>query len=405
MSAAPTWAFRAVDGLGAPVHGELRAPSPQEVAAQLRGRGLTVVAVEPKKQPLEIDLTRLRRVRTHDVMVLVRQLATMVSAGLTLLKALRVLEEQTEAARLKAALVEVRRSVEAGESLSGAFAAHPRVFSPLCVAMVRAGETGGFLETALRRVADHLEAEDRLRRQVRSAMVYPAVVLTFAVLVLTALIAFVVPVFAAVFEENGAELPSLTRFTLSASDLVRHRPHVLLGGLLVAVAAVARWKRTEGGRAAWDRFKLRVPAQIGDIVQKIALARWSRTMASLVAAGVPMLETIAVTGRTSGNVVVERAMEAVRDSVMSGGTIHSALKRAPVFPALVCHMVAVGEETGGLEHTLAKVADFYEDDVAAKVKALTSILEPIMIVVIGAIVGFVVVSMYLPMFKVYDAIK
>jgi len=404
MSAA-VYTFRAVDAVGMPVRGELEGQSVDAVSTQLRGRGLTVLAVEPKRQPLEINLASFERIKAHDLMVMTRQLASMVSAGLTLLKALRVLEEQTEAKRLKETVVDVRKDVESGKSLSAALEAHPKVFSPLYVAMVRAGETGGFLESTLTRVADHLESEDKLRRQVKSAMVYPAVVITFAMLVLVALVAFIVPVFASVFKQNGAKLPGLTRMTVGLSDVFRHYPHFIIGGVAIVLFSFFKWKKTDAGRAAWDRLRLRLPARIGDIVKKIALARWSRTLSSLVTAGVPMLEAIAVTGRTSGNVVVERAMDSVREAVASGGQIGVALRKEPVFPALVEHMVTVGEETGGLEQTLAKVADFYEDEVEAAVKSLTSILEPIMIVVVGAIVGFVVISMYLPMFKVYDQIQ
>ncbi|TMM02103.1 MAG: type II secretion system F family protein [Actinobacteria bacterium] len=404
MSAA-VFSFRAVDTLGGPVRGELEGPSIEAVTEQLRQRGLTVLGIQPKRTALEISFDAFSRIKSHDLMVMTRQLATMVSAGLTLLRALRVLEEQTESKKLKAALVDVRKNVESGSSLSDALERHPKVFSVLYVSMVRAGETGGFLETTLIRVADHLESEDKLRRQVRSAMVYPTVVLSFAMLVLLAMIGFIVPVFAKVFKENGAQLPGLTRFTLGLSDIVRHYPYLLVGVVVGVVVLFTRWRRTEAGRSGWDRFKLRVPMKIGDIVQKIALARWSRTLSSLVSAGVPMLEAISVTGKTSGNVVVEKAMDSVSASVASGGTIQAALEREPVFPALVHHMVGVGEETGGLEQTLSKVADFYEDEVEAAVKSLTSILEPVMIVVIGSIVGFVVISMYLPMFKVYDAIQ
>jgi type IV pilus assembly protein PilC len=402
---AGVWVFRAVDALGAPVRGELAGPSLEAVTEQLRQRGLTLLGAEPKRKALEIDLDRFARVKAHELMVMTRQLATMVSAGLTLLRALRVLEEQTENKRLKQSIVAVRKDVESGSSLSDALERHPKVFSVLYVSMVRAGETGGFLETTLIRVSEHLEAEDKLRRQVKSAMVYPAVVMTFAMGVLIAMVAFIVPVFAKVFTENGSQLPGLTRFTIGLSDIVRHYPYVLVGGAAAAVIGFMKWKGSEGGRAAWDRFRLRTPMKIGEIVQKIALARWSRTLSSLVTAGVPMLEAISVTGKTSGNVVVEKAMDSVRASVASGGTIQAALQKEPVFPALVHHMVGVGEETGGLEQTLSKVADFYEAEVEAAVKSLTSILEPVMIIFIGGIVGFVVISMYLPMFKVYDAIQ
>src|SRR4051812_32214218 len=402
---AGVWAFRAADGLGAPVRGELEGPSLDAVTEQLRARGLTVLGVEPKRKPLEIDFDRFQRLKAHDLMVMTRQLATMVSAGLTLLRALRVLEEQSESKKLKSALVDVRKSVEAGSSLSDAMGRHPKVFSELYVAMVRAGETGGFLESTLTRVADHLASEEVLRRPVKSAIVYPSGVRGFARILLRAMVTFIAPVFAKTFKETGSQPPSLTRFTLGISGLVRHYPHVLIGVIGGTVFMFFRWKRSESGSAAWDRTKLKFPLKIGEIAHKIALARWSRTMSSLVTAGVPMLEAISVTGKTSGNKTIEKAMESVRTSVASGGTINDALKRESVFPPLVHHMVGVGEETGGLEQTLSKVADFYEDEVEASVKALTSILEPVMIIVIGGIVGFVVISMYLPMFKVYDTIK
>jgi type IV pilus assembly protein PilC len=403
-----TFGFRAVDGGGAFVRGELAASSEAAVLEQLRGRGLTVLEVRPRSKgasSLNVDLSALRPVRARDLTVLTRQLATMVTSGLTLLKALFVLEEQTESPRLRAALTGVRQDVEAGRSLSDSLAAHPKIFSPLYVSMVRAGETGGFLDSALLRVADQLESEESLRRQVRSAMVYPATVIVFALIVMFALVAFIVPVFAKIFTEQGAQLPALTRFTVGLSDALRGYPWLLAGGIFLVGFGVRRWKRSAAGREQWDCLRLRIPLRIGEIQRKIALARWSRTLSSLVGAGVPMLEAIDVTGRTAGNAVVEHAMASVRASVQSGGTIAGALRGEPVFPAMVSQMVSVGEETGALDTTLAKVADFYEDEVAAAVKALTSILEPAMIVIVGAIVGFVVISMYLPMFEVYDRVQ
>jgi type IV pilus assembly protein PilC len=401
-----TYAFRAVDAVGGPVRGEIQAGTEEAVLEQLRGRGLTVLEVTAQKSSsLNVDLSALKKVKSHDLTIMTRQLSTMVTSGLTLLKALYVLEEQTETPKLKAALTKVRQDVEAGRSLSDSLAAHPKIFSPLYVSMIRAGETGGFLESALMRVADQLESEDKLRRQVRSAMVYPAAVISFALVVMFALVAFIVPVFAKIFEEQDAQLPTLTKFTVGLSGILRGYPWALFGGLALIVFLVRRWKASDTGGEQWDRLRLRIPVQIGEIQRKIALARWSRTMSSLVSAGVPMLEAIDVTGRTAGNRVVENAMASVRASVQSGGTIAGALRNEPVFPVMVGHMVSVGEETGALDETLAKVADFYEDEVEAAVKALTSILEPAMIVFVGAIVGFVVISMYLPMFKVYDTIQ
>jgi type IV pilus assembly protein PilC len=255
-------------------------------------------------------------------------------------------------------------------------------------------------------VADQLEKDDSLRRQVRSAMVYPALITGFSVLVLIALVVFLVPVFEKVFKDFGGELPAITKFTVGMSHLFTQRWWLVILVVAGSVFGFKKWKASEGGREQWDRFKLRVPMKIGDIVQKVALARFSRTFSALISAGVPMLEAIEITGKTSGNRVIENAMNQMRDSVKSGGTISKPMGEVPeAFPGMVVQMVGVGEETGALETMLSKIADFYEDQVAASIKALTSILEPVMIVFVGGIVGFVVVAMYMPMFKVYDSIK
>jgi type IV pilus assembly protein PilC len=400
-----TYAFRAVDAAGAKVKGEVEAVSPAAVVESLRTRGLIALEVDLKGKSMELSLDRFARVKLDDVAMMTRQLATMISSGLSLLRAFMVLEAQTENPRLKATVVAVRQDIESGKSLSAALERHPKIFSPLYVSMIRAGETGGFLESVLVRVADQLDAQSRLRRQVRSAMVYPAVVMTVAIGVLTAMLMFIIPVFAGVFKEFNSTMPALTQYTMSASTILRHQWYLVILGVAAIVESFRRWKSSRSGRPVWDRAKLKAPMKIGSVVQKIALARWSRTLASMVSAGVPMLEAVDVTGRTAGNAVVERAMAGVRTSVQGGGTIHAALAKEPLFPALITNMVRVGEETGALDATLAKVADFYEEQVEAAVKALTSILEPVMIVVVGGIVGFMVIAMYLPLFHVYDAIK
>jgi type IV pilus assembly protein PilC len=400
-----SYAFRAVDTFGIKVKGQVESDSPDSVKELLRGRGLVALEVKLKSNSLEISFDRFARVGGEDLALMTRQLSTMISSGLALMRALTVLEGQTENPRLKATVVTVRQDIESGASLSGALARHPKIFSELFVAMIRAGETGGFLEDALLRVADQLEAANRLKRQVKSAMVYPAVVSIIALCVVIAMLAFIIPVFAGVFKQFGGTMPSLTRHTLDASNFMRHDWFIVLGVGVGSVVGFRKWKTSKAGRPVWDRMRLKAPAKIGLIVQKIALARWARTLASLTTAGVPMLEAIDVTGRTAGNTTVERAMVTVRNSVQGGGMIATALESEPIFPTLVTSMVRVGEETGALDSTLAKVADFYEEQVEAAVKALTSILEPIMIAVIGSIVGFMVLAMYLPMFHVYDAIK
>jgi type IV pilus assembly protein PilC len=404
--AAQTFAFKATDIAGVPQKGEMAGASKQDVTDQLRAQGLTVQDITEVKSGLQMELRLLpKRVKATDLTVMTRQLSTMISSGMTLLRAFYVLEEQAENEKLKETLSQVREDIEAGLLLSDALARHPKIFNPLYVAMVRAGETGGVLEESLERVAAQLEADDSLRRQVKAAMMYPAVVLSFAFIVLIALIAFIVPVFVGVFKDFGGDLPAITKFTVALSKLVTHQWYLLIGVFVGGIVGFRKWKSSEWGRPQWDALRLKIPAKIGDTVQKIALARWSRTFSALYSAGVPIMTAIEVTGQTAGNAVLERAMVDVVESVKSGGQIATPLRDNPIFPPMVAQMIAVGEETGGLDSMLSKVADFYEDEVAAAVKAMTSILEPVMIVLVGCIVGFIVIAMYMPMFKVYDQIK
>jgi type IV pilus assembly protein PilC len=400
-----TYVFKAMDLAGAKATGEVEAESKQRVADQLKSRGLIVLDIKDKSGSKELKLPFGNKVKATDLTIMVRQLSTMVSSGMTILRALYVLEAQTENPALTAVLVDVRKDVEAGLPLSDAFERHPKVFSPLFIAMTRAGETGGLLESSLIRIADQLEAEDALRRQVKSAMVYPTVVMVFAMVVLLALVAFIVPVFVGVFKQFGGDLPKITQITVMMSKVVTHQWYLLIGGTVGTVWGFRKWKSTYKGRGQWDKLRLRIPFKIGDIVQKISLARWSRTLSALVTAGVPLLQALDITAKTSGNRVIEDAMGAVIESVTRGGTISAPLKDAPVFPSMVVHMLGVGEETGAMDQMLSKIADFYEDQVEASVKSLTSILEPVMLVVVGGIVGFIVVSMYMPLFKVYDQIR
>jgi type IV pilus assembly protein PilC len=399
-----TYVFRAIDVAGAKARGEVEADSKQAVADQLKQRGLVVLDISAKHSSREIELSFLKSVKAAELAVFSRQLATMIASGMSILRALYVLEEQTSNKFLKETIIAVRKDVEAGLSLSDSMSRHPKVFNPLFVAMAQAGEMGGVLEDALMRVADQLQKDAGLKRQVKSAMIYPTLVIVFAVGVMMALVAFLVPVFVGVFKQFGGNLPTPTKISVAASHFVTNDWYLMFGITGALIFAFIKWKKTTWGRRQWDHFRLHVPMKIGTIVQQVAVARWSRTLASLTSAGVPLLQALEITGRTSGNVAVEEAMAGVIASVKRGGTIAAPLAQAPVFPSMVTHMVGVGEETGALDEMLARVAEFFEEQVEASVKALTSILEPIMIIFIGAIVGFIVISMYLPLFEVYNNI-
>jgi type IV pilus assembly protein PilC len=399
--------FKALDLAGISTKGEMEAGDKQAVAAQLRSKGLIVVDIEELVPANAGDImARFKRVTADELVIATRQLATMVNSGMSLLRSLYIIEEQTENDKLRDIWVAVRKDVEAGLALSDALRKHPEMFNDLYIAMVQAGETGGILDSTLVRVAEQLEKDAALRRQIKAAMIYPSLIGGFAFVVLFALVAFLVPVFEKIFKDFGGELPAITKFTVFLSHMLIHRWYVLFGGAFAIVFAFKKWKNSERGRMQWDRLKLKFPMKIGGIVQKVALARFSRTFSGLIAAGVPMLEAIDITGKTSGNKVIEKAMFEVRESVKKGGSLTAPMTEVPeAFPVMVTQMIGVGEETGALETMMSKIADFYEEQVEAAVKALTSILEPIMILIVGGIVGFIVIAMYLPMFKVYDQIK
>jgi type IV pilus assembly protein PilC len=402
-----TFTFKAVDLAGVPARGELEADSKQSVTDQLRERGLIVLDINEQKTTLSnVDLLdRFKRIKPAELTVMTRQLATMVASGMSILRAFHVLEDQTENEKLKGILDQVRMDIEAGISMSDALEKHPDTFDDLYVAMTRTGETAGMLEESLDRIADQMEKRDSLRRQIRAAMAYPLMIGGFAGVVLLALVAFLVPVFEDVFKDFDGKLPKITQVSVAMSHFVTGQWYLMIAITAGVIFAFKRWKKSSWGRFQWDAIKLRFPAKIGDVIHKIALARWSRTFSGLVHSGVPLLQAIDITAKTAGNAHIERAMDDVKASVQRGGTIAQPLRESNLFPSMVAHMVGVGEETGNLDGMLGKVADFYEDEVAAVIKALTSILEPVMIMVVGAIVGFIVISMYLPLFQIYDNIR
>ncbi len=401
-----TFTYKARTRQGEVLQDQVEGTDTMTVAASLRQQGLLVIDVKEQGAAQKDILAPFKRVKLGDTVVFTRQFATMINAGLPIVRALYVLSEQTENPKLKDVIELVRKDVEAGLALSEALEKHPSVFDRLYVEMVRAGEIGGILDGVLLRVADQLEKDQELRRKVKSAMTYPTIVLILAGLAASFMLIFIVPVFARMFEDLGGTLPLPTRIAMALSDILTSVFGILLYAALgVGVFVFLRWKKTEQGRKVWGRVVLKIPAKIGDVVHKVALARFARTLGTLSAAGVPILQAIEITATSAGNWVMENALLKSRDAIREGIPIYRPLEDEPVFPPMVTRMIAVGEETGDVDGMLGKIADFYESEVDATVKALTSIIEPLMIVVIGGIVGGIIVAMYLPMFKIFELVQ
>jgi type IV pilus assembly protein PilC len=400
------YTYRALDKQGEIIQDKLEGSGEMAVAHELRQQGLLVIDVKEQSVGQKDILEPFKRIKLADLVVFSRQLATMINAGLPIVRALYVLSEQTQNPKLKDVVVAVRKDVEASSSLSQVLEKQPEVFSRLYVEMVKAGEIGGILDGVLLRMADQLERDQDLRRKIRSAMTYPIVVLVFAILAASFMLIFIVPVFAGLFQDLGGTLPLPTRITMTISDILTSIFGVFVyAGMALAVVMFLRWKKSENGRKVWGRAVLRIPAKIGDVVKKATLARFARTFATLSAAGVPILQAIEITATSSGNWVVEKALLKSKDAIREGIPIYKPLEEEPVFPPMVTRMIAVGEESGDIDGMLTKIAEFYESEVDAAVKALTSIIEPLMVVVVGSIVGAIVISMYLPMFEIFNLIE
>jgi type IV pilus assembly protein PilC len=401
-----TFTYKARNRQGEILQDQMEGPDTMTVASQLRQQGLLVIDVKEQSVAQKDILEPFKKVKLGDLVVFSRQFATMINAGLPIVRALYILSEQTENPKLKEVVVDVRKDVEAGLALSEALEKHPKVFNKLYVEMVRAGEIGGILGGVLLRVADQLEGDQELRRKVKSAMSYPTIVLILAILAASFMLIFIVPVFATMFEDLGGTLPLPTRVAMGLSDILTSIFGVFLyAGMIAGVFGFLRWKNTENGRRIWGRVSLRIPFKIGDVIHKVALARFARTLGTLSAAGVPILQALEITGSSSGNWVVENALFKARDAIRQGIPIYKPLEEDTVFPPMVTRMIAVGEETGDIDGMLGKIAEFYESEVDATVKALTSIIEPLMIVVVGGIVGGIIIAMYLPMFKIFELVE
>jgi type IV pilus assembly protein PilC len=376
------------------------------VAMALRQQGLLVIDIKMQGIGQKDILEPFKKVKLADLVVFTRQFATMINAGLPIVRTLYVLSEQTENKKLKETLGDVRKDVEAGLALSEALEKHPKVFNKLYTEMVRAGEIGGILDDVLLRVAYQLEKDQDLRRQVKSAMSYPTVVLILAILAASFMLIFIVPIFARMFEDLGGTLPLPTRIAMGLSDILTSIFGIFIyAGAGLGMFLFLRWRKTENGRKAVDPVMLKIPAKIGDIIQKVALARFARTLGTLSAAGVPILQALEITATSSGNYVIEKALFKSREAIREGLPIYQPLEDEPVFPPMVTRMIAVGEETGDIDGMLAKIAEFYESEVDAAVKALITIIEPLMIVIVGGIVGGIIIAMYLPMFQIFELVK
>src|SRR3954466_14219274 len=400
------FAYTAISIDGLETVGEIHAPDVEGAREQLRIRGLLANSLRELPASGEEGMrTTFKKIKPRSMQVFSRQFATMIEAGLNIVAALVILEEQTEDQYLATVIGELRADVEGGLLLSQAMARHPKVFSDLYVSMVEAGEAGGMLDEVLDRVAVQIEKETKIRRRVKGAMVYPTVVFTFASLVLVAMLMFIVPVFAKIFTSLGGQLPFLTRIIVGASDLLRQRWYIIFPLVGLTIWGALRYKKTESGRQRWDRIKLRIPMRIGETVLKVTMARLLRTLATLVAAGVDIIKALEIAGSTAGNWLVEEALAGARGKVQGGIPIADPPREDPLFPPMVSQMVKIGEETGELEKMLSKVADFYEDEVDAAIGSLTAIIEPLMMIAVGAMVGVIIISMYLPMFKLLQLVK
>jgi type IV pilus assembly protein PilC len=400
------YAYSAINAEGFELSGQIHAPDPDAAREQLRLRGLLAQYLhELPAEGEDSARTVFKKIKPKSLQIFSRQFATMIDAGLSVVSALVILEEQTEDKYLGAIISELRADVEGGLLLSQAMGRHPKIFSRLYIEMVEAGEAAGILDQVLDRVAYQIEKETQIKRRVKGAMIYPTMVLIFATLVLIGMLLFLVPIFVDIFASLDGELPMLTQYVVNASNFLRNEWMFFFPAVGAVFFGIRKLKRTEQGRRVWDRIKLRIPMKIGAIVRKVTMARFSRTLSTLVAAGVDIIKAFEITAQTAGNWVVEEALGDVRNKVQEGMPIAQPLVENPIFPPMVGHMVKIGEETGELEKMLSKIADFYEDEVDSSIQSLTSIIEPLMMIAVGLVVGVIIIAMYLPMFKMLTLVK
>jgi type IV pilus assembly protein PilC len=398
----PTFEYKGKTSTGAAVAGEMKARNKEEVLRQLRKKKILASSVTPRASEIKLNL-RLGRIKKVHISRLTRQFSTMIGAGLPMVQCLDILANQMESADLREIVGKVKESVQGGDSLSEGLARHKKAFDDLYVSMVEAGEIGGALDVILSRLAALLEKAERLRRKVKGAMVYPAVVTFVALGATIAMLTFIVPIFSKMFAGLGAELPGPTKMVLAISQAVQS--NFLLGIAVIVVLAIGYkfFVKRPSGRLLVDRVKLRLPL-LGDLIRKTAISRFSRTLGTLISSGVPILEALEITAKTAGNQVLHLAIQKAAISIAGGETITTPLKETGIFPPMVTQMISVGEKTGGLDEMLSKISDFYDEEVDAAVAAVTSVIEPIIIVILGVVMGGILIAMYLPMFDIIGAI-
>lgn len=403
-----TFEYKVRDQTGKMKTGKLEAETPAQVATKLKGMGFSPLSITESKAGMGKELSipgfKKKKVKLKDLAVFARQFATMVNSGLSLLRALTILTEQTENKELARVLTEVRNDIEAGNSLSASMGQHPDAFPPLMVNMCRAGEVGGFLDSVMLQIAENYEAEVRLRGKVKAAMTYPVVVFVLAILMCIVMLIFIVPTFAGLFDSLGGTLPAPTRVLVAMSAGLKTGGPAIVVLIIVALQVWKRIKRKPQVRNVVDPLKLKVPV-FGGLLQKIALARFARNLGTMMKSGVPILQALEIVSTTTGSVVIERATMAVQESVRTGESLSGPLKEHPVFPPMVVQMMSVGEDTGALDTMLMKIAEFYDQEVEATTESLTALIEPLMIAFLGALVGSMIVALYMPIFKIFDLIE
>jgi type IV pilus assembly protein PilC len=400
------FAYKGRSGAAA-VNGEIEADSRPAAVALLRAKGVVATAVEERKAKPTAAAGTVKlggSVKAKDLAIYTRQFSTMVDAGLPIAQCLQILSEQSESKILRDVTSRIAVDVQGGGTLAESFGKYPKTFDNLFVNMLAVGESGGVLDVCLQRLSSYIEKAAKLKSKVKTAMVYPATIISVACLVIIFMMVFVLPTFANMFKSMGAELPLPTKIVIWMSDVTRRYIIFMMAGIGAGVYALKRYYNTDQGSMTIDTFMLKVPV-IGMLIRKIAVARFTRTLGTLISSGVPILEGLLITARAAGNRVVEKAVMQARQHVTAGGTLAEPLKTTPVFPAMVVHMISVGENTGALDAMLNKIADFYDDEVDSAVAALTSLLEPMMIVFLGVSVGGIVIAMYLPIFKMVTLIK